>query len=347
MKGLNFYGWMNPRSGYGIVSLEYATALERLMGTVSIGWERQADLFKDDFDQLTVEQQTLLSKPFKKEKIGIIKTTPQLFNLNKSDFRIGYTMVENTMIGENWVKMCNDMDAIFVPSNYLIDVFTDCGVKKPIYVVKQGVDTRRFKYVDRKKKDKFVFGTVGYMDERKNWNTLVQAFTSEFNEHEPVELWIKNSNGYFNHVRFRDERIKVINRMYSFDEIIRLYALFDCFVFPSHAEGSGLPPREAMATGLPVILTNWSGLTEVCDANINYPLTPVAIDVPDVRGPEQPGFMSRIDPQELMYWMRHVYENRDEAKEKGKKAAEFIKKDWNWDSCALDMYKTLEVIDHG
>lgn len=342
MTGLNWFGWFNCRSGYGIVNLEYSCAIERLKGYVSVGWERKENMLPMIYEQLNEEQKTLLNKPYKREKVGVIKTTPQLFYLNKSEFRVGYSMVENTKIGENWVNLCNQMDAMFVPSGFLVDVFKECGVKPPVVAVKQGMDSRKFPYYKRKSKPSYVFGTIGYQDERKNWTDLIQAFSSEFNKNEPVELWIKNSNPYFVHKRFVDKRVRTFNDLVSFEEIQKLYKQFDCFVFPSHAEGSGLPPREAMATGLPVILTNWSGLTEIAHPDISYPLTPVAIDVPDVRGPEQPGMMARIDVTELMYWMRYVYEHRKEAEEKGKMASDFVHKNYNWDVCAVDLLKKLE-----
>lgn len=341
---LNWYGWMNPNSGYGIVNLEYSTALARQGVEVSVGWEREQDTLPENFAEMTEEQRTLLRKPFTRERVGIIKTTPQLFFKNQSEFRIGYTMVENTMIGSRWVELCNQMNAIFVPSPYLVDVFHRCGVTVPIRVVKQGVNTQHFPYLRRSKRSVFTFGTVGHMDDRKNWKDLIQAFCSEFSPFEPVQLVIKNANKYFEHLEFSDRRIKVISRFLSFKELTELYESFDCFVFPSHAEGSGLPPREAMATGLPTILTNWSGLEEVCDPELNYPLTPVAIDHPDVRGSEQPGFMARLDIQELMYWMRYVYEHQDEAKEKGKKASEYIHREWNWDECAKDLLQKVEEV---
>ena len=344
LKSINFDGWTNIQSGYGIVSLEYPVALQRLGVDVSREWERKEHILAGSWDILTEEQKTFLSKPFKKEKVGIIKTTPEMFYKCTNEFRIGYTMVENTKIGEKWKNWCNQMNMIMVPSEYLIDVFKESGVTKPIISVRQGIDSKKFPYIERRPQRKFIFGTVGYQDDRKNWKDLVTAFCSEFNQNEPVELWIKNTNGYWNHTSFSDSRIKVINRMYTFEEVQRLYAYFDCFVFPSHAEGSGLPPREAMGTGLPVILTNWSGLTEIADESISYPLTPVAIDYPDVRGVEQPGFMARIDVTELMYWMRWVYEHPTEAKIKGKKASEFVHKNYSWDSCAADMVQKLEEV---
>lgn len=344
-KSLNWYGWSNSESGYGIVNLEYSTAIQRQGVDITYGWERQEDIHPDHWNKFTQEQKDLLSKPYVQQKIGIIKTTPEMFYHNKSKFRIGYSMVENTKIGEKWTKWCNDMDMLFVPSEYLVDVFKDSGVSKPVCSVRQGIDSRKFPYVDRPiKKDyeKFIFGSIGYQDERKNWKDLVQAFSSEFDKNEPVELWIKNTNPYWVNTYLSDSRIRLIHRMYTFEEIQKLYSLFDCFVFPSHAEGSGLPPREAMATGLPTILTNWSGMTEIALPDISFPVQPVSIDYPDPRGVEQPGFQARIDVQELMYQMRYVYEHRVESKLKGKKASDLVHKEYNWDNCARLLIERLE-----
>ena len=345
-EGINWGGWFNPLSGYGIVNLEYATALERLTGKVSVPWEREVDMIQEHWGLLTDEQRTLLSKPYTKERVGIIKTTPQLFTKLESDFRIGYTMVENTMIGKRWTELCNQMNAIFVASPYLVKVFKDCGVTVPIRSVKQGIDSRKFPYIDRPEKSVFTFGTIGYQDERKNWKDLIQAFCSEFEPFEPVELVIKNSNKYFEYMVFNDRRIKILNDKMTFEQITNLYTTFDCFVFPSHAEGSGLPPREAMATGLPTILTNWSGLEEVCNPEYNYPIDPIAIDFPDIRGDEQPGFQARLDVKELMYWMRHAYIHKEEGRKKGKKASEYIHKEWNWDVCAKDLLNKVKEVQN-
>jgi glycosyltransferase involved in cell wall biosynthesis len=47
-----------------------------------------------------------------------------------------------------------------------------------------------------------------------------------------------------------------------------LYAHVDCLVQPSRGEGWGRPQMEAMAVGLPVITTNWSGPTAFIEHNV-------------------------------------------------------------------------------
>jgi glycosyltransferase involved in cell wall biosynthesis len=48
------------------------------------------------------------------------------------------------------------------------------------------------------------------------------------------------------------------------EELTATYALAKIFCFPSFAEGFGLPPLEAMAAGIPVIVSDTTSLPEVC-----------------------------------------------------------------------------------
>ena len=48
----------------------------------------------------------------------------------------------------------------------------------------------------------------------------------------------------------------------SDDKLAELYSSSDLFVFPSHIEGYGLPPLEAMACGTPVITTDCRGVRD-------------------------------------------------------------------------------------
>jgi glycosyltransferase involved in cell wall biosynthesis len=47
-------------------------------------------------------------------------------------------------------------------------------------------------------------------------------------------------------------------------ELTSTYAMANIFCFPSYAEGFGLPPLEAMASGVPVIVSQTTSMPEVC-----------------------------------------------------------------------------------
>jgi len=53
-------------------------------------------------------------------------------------------------------------------------------------------------------------------------------------------------------------------------ELVAIYALATVFCFPSFAEGFGLPPLEAMASGVPVVVSDRTALPEVCGTAAVY-----------------------------------------------------------------------------
>lgn len=59
------------------------------------------------------------------------------------------------------------------------------------------------------------------------------------------------------------ERILLTGYM-SDEELVLTYSIAEIFCFPSFAEGFGLPPLEAMASGIPVIVAETTALPEVC-----------------------------------------------------------------------------------
>ncbi len=54
------------------------------------------------------------------------------------------------------------------------------------------------------------------------------------------------------------------------EEIVRLFAGAKAFVFPSFAEGFGLPPLEAMAAGVPVVCSDIPVFREVYGDAVLY-----------------------------------------------------------------------------
>ena len=254
-------------------------------------------------------------------------------------------MTEADVICDEWVENCNKLNYLILPNEWQKEVFQKCGVKTPIWVIPFGSETNLFKYIKRPKREVFTFGTIGYMmptreeKDRKNFWKLIQAFISEFDKKEPVRLLIKSSSAESGFYKcWKDPRIILDNERIPRERLRDVYYDMDCFVFPSRGEGVGQPPREAMSTGLPTILTNWSSLTEVALPEISYPLS---YTLSKREMAEEPGMWADVDVAELMYYMRYVYEHQDEAMEKGKKASEFMKNNFTWEQSAEKLKKHL------
>ncbi|MEM4098068.1 MAG: glycosyltransferase family 4 protein, partial [Candidatus Micrarchaeaceae archaeon] len=66
----------------------------------------------------------------------------------------------------------------------------------------------------------------------------------------------------------QENNIRFLGRT-SEKEKIRYYQASDCFIFPSRGEGFAMSPLEAMACGLPVIVSKQTGTNEIIKNNIN------------------------------------------------------------------------------
>ena len=330
--------------GYGVLNNLWAKHLTRAGVEVFMSPDFAPMKGSMEWDILDAEEKEIYSKPFENCRIGISGTTPFEFKRNQSEIRIAQTMAESDRLGESWVQACNGMHHILVPNEFYKRVFAESGVTTPITVIPNGLDIARYPYYERPERDVFTFGISGYLNERKGVYEVIQAFASEFEPDEPVRLKLHTSNHFFRYNSdYYDERISLSYKYKTFEEMNEFYQSLDCFVFPSKAEGIGYPPREAMSTGLPVILTNYSGLEDVCDEDYCYPLKPIRL-VPRKDMIEQPGNWAEIDVQELMGTMREVYDQRITSRNKGKKASAMIAKTHDWKVCTDKLITFLKTV---
>jgi len=96
----------------------------------------------------------------------------------------------------------------------------------------------------------------------------------------------------------------------------RLYKSVDAFVISSRGEGWGRPHAEAMAMGLPVLATNWSGNTEFMN-ELNSFLIEVTELITIKKGPFKGHKWAQPSVNHLRKLMRFVFSNPKEAKRKG------------------------------
>lgn len=112
--------------------------------------------------------------------------------------------------------------------------------------------------------------TVARVDPRKNHLRMLQAFELLVQEGLPHRWIVAGPRGHeWQEFARALERSLARSRVQWIvdapeEELPRLYAQADCFLFASLNEGFGLPPLEAMACGTPVVSSCVTSLPEVC-----------------------------------------------------------------------------------
>ena len=115
--------------------------------------------------------------------------------------------------------------------------------------------------------DKYIL-EVGRIEPRKNQLALVKVFIENrlYEEYSLVlvgslDLAYKEFDEYINKVNpLARSKIKQIS--VSYDDLLTLYRNASLFVFPSYAEGFGIPPLEALMNNCPVLCSNVTAMAE-------------------------------------------------------------------------------------
>lgn len=299
------------------------------------------------------------TRKFKKTLPQVVYGQGDVFYKNNGKYKIGYTMLETTGIPKEWVKQANQMDEVWVPSQFNVETFRNSGVKVPIHVIPLGIDENYYntKIKSFKKHDKYTFLSVFEWGERKAPEVLLKAYSQTFKKDDNVLLICKifNNDGAidiedeFKKLRLPEDGPEILilyNHRIPESQMSSLYRSADCFVLPTRGEGWGMPILEAMACGLPTIATNWSAQTEFMTDENSYLLEVERLIDAEAKCPYYDGFQwAQPSMEHLCKLMRYVYEHPEEAKQKGMKASLDAKEKWTWKNSAEKIKQRLIEIN--
>jgi glycosyltransferase involved in cell wall biosynthesis len=174
---------------------------------------------------------------------------------------------------------------VFVPSEYVKNMFVLSGVIKPIIVIPHIIGNL---YKPAKKrpcstKINFLFAAAIYglsKLDRKGLDVVLNVWKN-FSKDNRLNLTIKIQTNFakkaneelnrtFNLIDYLFElyggplpsNIEIIEGDVSDYEMLSLYRKSDCILYPSRGEGFGLIPFEALACGVPCIATDGLGMDE-------------------------------------------------------------------------------------
>lgn len=261
----------------------------------------------------------------RKSAIEITFAHPEFYAfIGDTSYKVGYTAWESTQMKPGWDKKLEVIDELWVPNTFCKNVFSEF-FDKDIRVFPHGV-SENFNPFKREVKDKFIFLHMGFPAVRKNLPDTVNAFLENFAGREDVELWIK---GYDTSTIFTTEKnIKLISGSLPYDQIVNLMHQANAMIYPTWGEGFGLIPLQAMATGMPVILTDgW--------ADYQYLANDLIVDTTLEESPWQtihPGKMLKPNYETLVEKVSEVYNNYDEYSQQFYNNTTHIHDEWSWNN---------------
>ena len=286
------------------------------------------------------------------------------FIKNSGVYKIGHPEFEATEAPEIWVRYCNMMDELWVPTDWDREKFRKAGVNVPIYVIAQGLDPEYFHpdiapmQTDATESFKFLVNAAWYP--RKNLHNLIVAFQSEFKRGEDVCLIVKTINlglneGIQNELKKIKESEDSANFYVREDEIEgykmpSLYTMADCFVLPTRCEAWGLPLFESLACGVPVITTGYGAPNEILRDKDGKPYPGVLFtDYRESIAQDKYVYMEGkkwAEPNMVQFaqQMRYVFENRAEEKAKALETSKLIRERFSWKAVTWPMVERLKDI---
>ncbi len=193
----------------------------------------------------------------------------------------GFPIFELDRFDPGELHHLKQMDAILVCSKWAAEVVATNGISVPTVVAPLGVDRSVFHETTGERQTwnrpgepgPTVFVNNGKWEWRKGHDFLFQAFCNAFTPRDSVILKLLSHNfGLTDQANDSwaklylgsnvGNKVRIVPRLNTQQQVAALLAECDCGVFPSRAEGWNLGLLECMSVGLSVIATNYSAHTE-------------------------------------------------------------------------------------
>lgn len=281
---------------------------------------------------------------------------------------VGYTVWETDRLPLHWPPLLACCDVVLTPSTFSRDVFAPHS-ESPVAVIPHlprtdwpGTDPGSLAAFRRRfaiEKDDFVFYTINtWLLRKAMWLTL-QAYLLAFSESDRVVLFVKTdpygeaegkrfgaSRRYFDSImsNYPDPpRVVFVQDELSHEDMGLLHQTGDAFVSLTRGEGFGMGAFDAATAGTPVITTGWSGHLDFLPAQhaclVDYELQRVKAHLGH-HAPQE-NYWAHADLDHAIDWMRYLYENPAEARNRGEGLKEHIAGSFNTESITRRLLEAL------
>jgi len=342
--------WLSPFSmgdGYGTAAENMILALTKL--GVNLFVRQCWFLDRTALDDIT--RAKLNEHITELYRVGICMATPGEFIKLPTAFRIGFTMYESSeplKIHPEWRHDCYNVDMLVVPSEFSKEAFSSF-VDVPIEVCPLALNELYIKPTRRKPKadGSFKFVCYGTLTGRKAPLELMEVFTRAFpiKQYPNVRMEFKTRLGIFGWGEnmlpdITDPRVVIHNGDWFPNQMLAWLLDADAMVFPSKGEGYALPPREAMATGLPTIFAANTGMLDFVNDKYNW-------SVPTHHTEDSPlgGVWHIPDWDNLADVMLNVYHNQKKSFDKAYRGAKWYASEFGPQNAAKRLVSIVNNLD--
>ena len=186
---------------------------------------------------------------------------------------------ESRVPAETVALLNRSFRGVLAPTRFVAKVLVDSGVRVPVRLMSYLPELERFAALAQRPRQTtptFTFLHVSSCFPRKGVDVLLAAWARAFRAADPVRLVIKGFPNPHNDVaeqlaaaRAADPgmaEIAFINRDFDDAALLALYADASAMVLPTRGEGFNIPAAEALAAGIPLIVTGHGGHMDFCDA---------------------------------------------------------------------------------
>lgn len=287
--------------------------------------------------------------------VSLVHHYPLITDADPAACRLALFFWEESAVPADMVARLNaSFDAVVVASSFVRWSLRNSGCSLPIVVVPPGVAdfaTRvpaRAEVLRPRAGQSFRFLHVSSAFDRKGVDTLLEAFYARFGKNDAVELYIKTFANPHNTVATLLAKLKtawpdgprVVLDESDLDEVQMgaLYASAHAMVLPSRGEGFNMPAAEAMALGVPLVVSGFGGHADFADCHSAY-LVPFCFAPSASHLHTDGSFWVEPDQQALseLLGMVHADVLAQDAglSQRCQRAAERIRKNYQWRHAAL------------
>ena len=276
--------------GHAIAARNYILALHQMnkydIRIVPIDRPFSKMIVGDNYNTLN----SLCHQPEKPDAIQIYHCIPDMFRrIKRKNKALAVIAFEASQVPSRWLEIVNTLNAVIVPSEFNVKAFE--GISVPIHCVPHCLDLDLYQpgVTSRNEFREFTFLFCGTWKERKGYKLLLQAWKEEFCGKNKALLAIKTDDTKHAECYVKrlfgevPEDIRFIREVLTDDQMPSFYKSFDCLVSPTKGEGFGLPGLQSLAVGVPIIITNYSGVTEYANKDNAYLLEPAGFET--IKGP--------------------------------------------------------------